>query len=104
MVPFLLSSDPSVQRCALSLVHMIGFPPSLGSALLTKLAGAVAHIFFSSLHRKAETESSTGGKLMPQERKSKGAKTASQKEARVEKSETYQKHLIQDISFCLCLV
>lgn len=56
LVPFLLSSDPSMQRCALSLVHMVGFPASLGSALLAKLAGAIASIYFKSLHRKTGME------------------------------------------------
>ncbi|RUS91715.1 hypothetical protein EGW08_000541 [Elysia chlorotica] len=57
MVRFLLFPEASVQRCALSLVHMVGFPASLGPALLTELAGAVACVYFSSVQRKAEQPS-----------------------------------------------
>ncbi|GFN78096.1 integrator complex subunit 5 [Plakobranchus ocellatus] len=66
LVPFLLFPEPEVLRCVLSLVHMIGFPDSLGSALLTKLAGAVAAVFFNSLHLKASIESSSKDKLQEQ--------------------------------------
>ncbi|KAK3791030.1 hypothetical protein RRG08_030200 [Elysia crispata] len=80
MVSFILLPDPSVQRCALSLVHMVGFPPSLGSALLTRLAGAVARVYFGSLHRKAEMESLSIAKFSAQGG-SKQAKASGKKEA-----------------------